>query len=117
MKIFLGLLNLYKQLLTLTSAVKASVPIASINSTPSTPSKMEATLGAIASGEFQTTLRQQVFITMDGSRFQATFSLGVAEYPSDGLTFQSLYRVPVGVFAWRAFLGTRANNYRPQRGT
>ncbi|MEW6490939.1 MAG: hypothetical protein AB1589_00075 [Cyanobacteriota bacterium] len=37
---------------------------------------MEATLGAIASGEFQTTLRQQVFTTIDGRRFQASLSQG-----------------------------------------
>lgn len=39
-----------------------------------------------------TTLRQQIFTAPDGSRFQATFSLGVAEYPTDGLTLQSLYQ-------------------------
>jgi diguanylate cyclase (GGDEF)-like protein len=45
--------------------------------------------------EFQTTLRQQVFTSMDGSRFQASFCQGIAEYPTDGLTLQSLYQVMV----------------------
>ncbi|QSJ15141.1 response regulator [Nostoc sp. UHCC 0702] len=40
--------------------------------------------------EFMTTLRQQVFTAPDGSRFGVKFSFGIAEYPSNGKTLQSL---------------------------
>lgn len=40
-----------------------------------------------------TTLRQQVFTAPDSSRFQVLFSFGLAEYPVDGVTLQSLYQV------------------------
>ncbi|OKH55795.1 multi-component transcriptional regulator [Calothrix sp. HK-06] len=43
-------------------------------------------------GEILITLRQQVFTAPDNSRFQVTFSFGIAEYPTDGLTLQSLYQ-------------------------
>jgi diguanylate cyclase (GGDEF)-like protein len=46
-----------------------------------------------------TTLRQQIFTAPDGNRFQATFSLGVAEYPTDGLTLQSLYQAASAISA------------------
>lgn len=39
-----------------------------------------------------TTLRQQIFTAPDGSRFQVIFNFGIAEYPTDGLTLQSLYQ-------------------------
>ena len=45
--------------------------------------------------EFLTTLRQQVFTAPDGSRFGVKFSFGIAEYPSDGKTLQSLYQFVV----------------------
>ncbi|MBW4574425.1 MAG: response regulator [Aphanothece sp. CMT-3BRIN-NPC111] len=43
--------------------------------------------------EVLTTLRQQVFTASDGNRFQATCSFAIAEYPTDGVTLQSLYQV------------------------
>ncbi|HHP7245215.1 MAG TPA: response regulator [Elainellaceae cyanobacterium] len=39
-----------------------------------------------------TTLRQQIFMSPDGDRFQVEGSLAIAEYPTDGLTLQALYR-------------------------
>jgi diguanylate cyclase (GGDEF)-like protein len=42
--------------------------------------------------ELLTTLRQQIFTAPDSSRFQVGFSLGLAEYPLDGVSLQSLYR-------------------------
>ncbi|MCC5643620.1 response regulator [Nostoc sp. CHAB 5824] len=42
--------------------------------------------------EILTTLRQQIFTAFDGDRFQVICNFAVAEYPSDGLTFQSLLR-------------------------
>ncbi len=42
--------------------------------------------------EVLTTLRQQVFTAPDNSRFQVSFSFGIAEYATDGLTLQSLYK-------------------------
>lgn len=44
-------------------------------------------------GQFLTTLRQQVFIAQDSSRFQINFSVGIAEYPTDGSTLQSLFQI------------------------
>ncbi|MGJ3245863.1 MAG: response regulator [Elainellaceae cyanobacterium] len=38
------------------------------------------------------TLRQQIFMSPDGDRFQVEGSLAIAEYPTDGLTLQALYR-------------------------
>ncbi|MBW4448213.1 MAG: response regulator [Spirirestis rafaelensis WJT71-NPBG6] len=43
--------------------------------------------------EFMTTLRQQIFTAPDSSRFQVNFDFGLAEYPTDGVTLQSLYQV------------------------
>ncbi|MEH1921963.1 response regulator [Nostoc sp.] len=43
-----------------------------------------------------TTLRQQIFTAFDGDRFQVTCNFAVVEYPSDGLTIQSLYQVAAG---------------------
>jgi len=40
-----------------------------------------------------TNLRQQVFSTPDGSRFQVSCNLAIAEYPTAGMTLQSLYQV------------------------
>ncbi|MBD1846565.1 GGDEF domain-containing protein [Cyanobacteria bacterium FACHB-63] len=39
-----------------------------------------------------TTLRQQIFTTPEGKRFQASFSLGLATYPEDALTLHALYQ-------------------------
>ena len=44
-------------------------------------------------GEFLTTLRQQVFTASDSSRFQVNFRFGIAEYPTDALTLQSLFQI------------------------
>lgn len=38
------------------------------------------------------TLRQQEFTAPDGSKFQVTYSAGVAQYPEDGPDLQSLYQ-------------------------
>ena len=38
------------------------------------------------------TLRQQQFIAPDGTKFQVTFSAGVAQYPEDGADLQLLYQ-------------------------
>ncbi|MDZ8236699.1 MAG: response regulator [Nostoc sp. ChiQUE01a] len=43
-----------------------------------------------------TTLRQQIFTAFDGDRFQVTCNFAVVEYPSDGLTIQSLYQTAAG---------------------
>ncbi|MEH1838749.1 MAG: response regulator [Nostoc sp.] len=43
--------------------------------------------------EFLTTLRQQVFTASDSSRFQVNFRFGIAEYPTDALTVQSLFKI------------------------
>ncbi|MDZ8107641.1 MAG: response regulator [Nostoc sp. DedQUE12a] len=43
--------------------------------------------------EILTTLRQQIFTAFDGDRFQVTCNFAVVEYPSDGLTIQSLYQL------------------------
>ncbi|MFN6565622.1 response regulator [Dendronalium sp. ChiSLP03b] len=40
-----------------------------------------------------TTLRQQIFTASNGDRFQATCSFAIVEYPNDGLTIQSLYKI------------------------
>ncbi|HEY9300565.1 MAG TPA: GGDEF domain-containing protein, partial [Phormidium sp.] len=40
-----------------------------------------------------TTLRQQVFSAPDGSRFQASCNSAIVEYPTEGMTLQSLYQV------------------------
>ncbi len=37
-------------------------------------------------------LRQQVFIGLDNTKFQLTFSVGVAQYPEDGIDLQTLYK-------------------------
>lgn len=42
--------------------------------------------------EVLVTLRQQVFTALDGHRFQVSFNFGIAEYPADGTTLQSLYQ-------------------------
>ena len=34
----------------------------------------------------------EVFVALDGSEFEVTFSAGVAEFPRNGLDLQSLYR-------------------------
>jgi len=46
--------------------------------------------------EILSTLRQQIFTAVDGYRFQVTCNFAVVEYPSDGLTIQSLYQVAAG---------------------
>jgi diguanylate cyclase (GGDEF)-like protein len=43
--------------------------------------------------EFLTTLRQQVFTAPNGDRFDVKFNFGIAEYPNDGKTLQSLYQL------------------------
>ncbi|MEH1965944.1 response regulator [Nostoc sp.] len=43
--------------------------------------------------EILTTIRQQIFTGFDGDRFQVMCNFAVVEYPSDGLTIQSLYQV------------------------
>ncbi len=40
-----------------------------------------------------TNLRQQVFSAPDGSRFQVSCNFAIVEYPTEGMTLQSLYRV------------------------
>ncbi|MFB2878973.1 response regulator [Floridanema aerugineum] len=40
-----------------------------------------------------TTLRQQVFTAPDGSRFQVSCNFAIVEYPTEGMTLQSLYQV------------------------
>ncbi|WP_392531573.1 response regulator [Nostoc sp. C117] len=45
--------------------------------------------------EILTTLRQQIFTAFNSDRFQPTCNFAVVEYPSDGLTIQSLYQVGV----------------------
>lgn len=42
--------------------------------------------------ELLMTLRQQVFTVPDGSHLQAIVRFGLAEYPTDGMTLQSLYQ-------------------------
>jgi diguanylate cyclase (GGDEF)-like protein len=42
--------------------------------------------------EILTTLRQQIFTTANGDRFQNLCNVAVVEYPQDGLTLQSLYQ-------------------------
>jgi diguanylate cyclase (GGDEF)-like protein len=37
-------------------------------------------------------LRQQVFTGSDGTKFQLTFSIGIAQYPEDGIDLQTLYK-------------------------
>ena len=37
-------------------------------------------------------VRKEVFVALDGSEFEVTFSAGVAEFPRNGLDLQSLYR-------------------------
>ncbi len=40
--------------------------------------------------------RQQVFAAADGSKFQATFSAGVAQYPEDGIALQNVLQSAEG---------------------
>ena len=40
-----------------------------------------------------TRLRQQIFTTPDGERFQVALTFGIAEYPKDGANVMELYRV------------------------
>lgn len=40
-----------------------------------------------------TALRTQVFTATDETRFQVEFGVALAEYPTDGLTLQSLYQI------------------------
>ncbi|MBE9229390.1 response regulator [Phormidium sp. LEGE 05292] len=40
-----------------------------------------------------TNLRQQVFSAPDGSRFQVSCNFAIVEYPTEGMTLQSLYQV------------------------
>ncbi|MDJ0690583.1 MAG: response regulator [Xenococcaceae cyanobacterium MO_188.B32] len=42
-------------------------------------------------GEIMATLRKQIFITADGTRFSVLCNYTLAEYPTDGKTLQSLY--------------------------
>ncbi len=44
-------------------------------------------------GELLATLRQQVFTSPDGNRFQVSCNFAIAEYPTDGVTLQSLYQI------------------------
>jgi diguanylate cyclase (GGDEF)-like protein len=37
-------------------------------------------------------LRQQVFTGANGTKFQLTFSIGIAQYPEDGIDLQTLYK-------------------------
>lgn len=48
---------------------------------------------SIQLSDILTTLRQQIFTAPNGDRFQAMCSFAVVEYPNDGLTIQSLYKV------------------------
>ena len=40
-----------------------------------------------------TALRTQVFTATDETRFQVDFRVAIAEYPTDGITLQSLYQI------------------------
>lgn len=40
-----------------------------------------------------TNLRQQIFSTLDGTRFQVNCNFAIVEYPTEGMTLQSLYQV------------------------
>lgn len=42
--------------------------------------------------DMTTTLRQQIFTTLEGERFQVSFSLGLATYPEDALSLHALYQ-------------------------
>jgi GGDEF domain-containing protein len=42
--------------------------------------------------EFLRLLHQEKFIAPDGTVFQMSFSIGIAEYAQDGLDLQSLYQ-------------------------
>jgi diguanylate cyclase (GGDEF)-like protein len=44
-------------------------------------------------GGLLTTLRQQVFTSPKGNRFQVSCNFAIAEYPTDGVTLQSLYQI------------------------
>lgn len=39
-----------------------------------------------------TTLRQQIFTTAEGDRYQANCNYAIAQYPIDGMTIQALYQ-------------------------
>ena len=45
--------------------------------------------------EVLTILRKQIFISPEGERFQVAFNYGLAEFPQDGKTLNSLYQVCV----------------------
>lgn len=51
-------------------------------------------------------LCQQVFIGLDNTKFQITFSIGVAQYPEDGINLRTLYTA-----AEKALQQSKANRY------
>ena len=61
--------------------------------------------GVERSLEVLETLRQEKFTGPNGTKFQVTFSAGVAEYPQDGVDLQALYRAASAVLAQASSAG------------
>ena len=53
--------------------------------------------GVERSLEVLETLRQEEFTSANGTKFQVTFSAGVAQYPQDGADLQALYRAALAL--------------------
>ena len=61
--------------------------------------------GVERSLEVLETLRQEKFTGPNGTKFQVTFSAGVAQYPQDGVDLQALYRAANAVLAQASSAG------------
>ena len=61
--------------------------------------------GVERSLEVLETLRQEKFTGPNGTKFQVTFSAGVAQYPQDGVDLQALYRAASAVLAQASSAG------------
>lgn len=61
--------------------------------------------GVERSLEVLETLRQEKFTSPNGTKFQVTFSAGVAQYPQDGVDLQALYRAANAVLAQASSAG------------